>query len=316
MPILYIRMDDNRLEEAILKTLIYFSVFSHPLTRQEIRNYLAIQANETEVEHALNALLEQSLIAVEDEYYGLINHNIQTHTSQRINYETLFNQTISKAHKSTKLIAKFPFVKGIFISGSMSKGVVKEDGDIDFFIITTSNRLWICRSLLIAYKKICKLNSHKYFCLNYFVGTDSLNIPDENIFTATEIATMIPMYNIPVCTAFKQENKWHEAFFPNYQATPLISPIKQQKKNFMASFIEQMLSYGFGDTLDRFLMRLTLKKWVNKFPEFTTEMLELAMRSKRNVSKHHPNNFQEKVLQAITEKELLFCPKLKTYKHV
>jgi hypothetical protein len=303
-------MHNNQLEEAVLKTLIYFSIFSHPLTKEEIIKYLTYQVVNKDVDKTLTTLINQSLVTVENGLYGLCDHNLHEQAIHRSKYEHLFKQTFNKVHKSTKLIAKFPFVKGVFISGSMSKGVVKEDGDIDFFIITATNRLWICRSLLIAYKKIWKLNSHKYFCLNYFVGEESLKIPDENIFTATEIATMIPMYNTAVCEAFKQTNSWYKSFLPNYKKTLLIPPLNKTKSNIIASLIEQLLVSNIGNFIDRTLMRLTLRKWMHKFPEFTSEMMDLAMRSKRNVSKHHPNNFQQKVLEAIKQKEIIYFSKM------
>ena len=80
------------------------------------------------------------------------------------------------------------------ISGSLSKGYYDDDGDIDFFIITSPKRLWIARTFLILYKKIFLLNSRKYFCVNYFISSNALEIEEKNIFTATELTTLLPMF--------------------------------------------------------------------------------------------------------------------------
>ena len=59
-----------------------------------------------------------------------------------------------KALTVSRLISKFPYVEGVGISGSLSKGYYDDDGDIDFFIITSPKRLWIARTFLILYKKL------------------------------------------------------------------------------------------------------------------------------------------------------------------
>lgn len=42
-----------------------------------------------------------------------------------------------------KLIRYCPFVRGAFLSGSLSKGVDNGDADIDLFIVSAEKRLWI-----------------------------------------------------------------------------------------------------------------------------------------------------------------------------
>src|SRR4029453_17664939 len=78
---------------------------------------------------------------------------------------------MNKARRMSRFIGSFPFVRGVMLSGSIDKGVLDEDGDIDYFIITSPGRLWVARTLLILYKKIFLLNSRRDFCVNYFVDT-------------------------------------------------------------------------------------------------------------------------------------------------
>jgi hypothetical protein len=308
-------MIETQFEKTILKTLIYFSIFQHPLTLDEITLFSSIKISHSEVESALKNILAKELILQQGDYYMLFDADITKNVKNREKYESIYQNTKDQAQKSAKLIASFPFVRGVLISGSMSKGLVKADGDIDFFIITKQGRLWVCRTLLIIYKKFFKFNSHKYFCLNYFVGEESMNIPDENIFTATEIASMIPMYNMPLCKTLKEQNDWHLKFLPNYTHSEKIKTITYQD-GWLKRSIERVFNHQFGQKFDLFLMRTTLKRWMKKFPTFTPDMMELAMRSKRNVSKHHPNNFQQKVLDTIKNKELFIFEKLERTHHV
>lgn len=90
-------------------------------------------------------------------------------------------QIMPMARRMTKIISWFPFVRAVLISGSLSKNVITPDGDIDYFIITGRGRLWVTRTLLVLFKKIFLLNSHKYFCINYFIDDTHLEI-EEKIF--------------------------------------------------------------------------------------------------------------------------------------
>ncbi|MEZ5195381.1 MAG: hypothetical protein R2764_02960 [Bacteroidales bacterium] len=84
-----------------------------------------------------------------------------------------------KAKRFSTFISNFPYVRGISLSGSLSKGYIGDDPDIDYFIITKENRLWLSCTMLIAFKKIFLFNSCKYFCVNYFIDTNNLEIEEK-----------------------------------------------------------------------------------------------------------------------------------------
>ena len=58
----------------------------------------------------------------------------------------------------------------------------------------------------------------------------------------------------------------------------------------------------FGTAFDTWCMKRTLRRWQNKFPDFDTETFEIALRSRKYVSKHHPQQFQRRVLDALEER--------------
>ena len=59
---------------------------------------------------------------------------------------------------------------------------------------------------------------------------------------------------------------------------------------------------GLGDELDEWCMLRTLHRWRYRFAEFDRRKFDLALRTRRYVSKHHPRNFQERVLSAFQER--------------
>lgn len=278
--------------------LCYFDVFDHPLTLEELMRYTGLKADA--VISKLQPFISHGKVFEGEGYYG-IQHPIQELVKGRQRKEERARSYLKKMPFYLKRMRNFPFVKAIGISGSLSKNVMHQDGDIDYFVITKKGRLWICRSFLIVFKKIGLFNSRKYFCVNYFVDEENLMIPDKNFFTATEIAHLLPVLNFEQLSAFKEANHWSTEHVQEFEH-PLLT--KDYKKHYRwGQFYEWLLKNKMGDRLDLFLMKLTYKRWQKKFPNFDADKFELTMRTNRGVSKHHPRNFQEKVLKGFEERK-------------
>ena len=286
--------------QGILKTLIYFDIFSYPLTKKEVRNYCHSEINSSkELDESLNYLIYKKYINYSNGFYFL--NDDASIIERRIAGNLMAEKFLFKAKKYSGIISGFPFVKAVFISGSMSKGFMDKNSDIDYFVITTPGRLWFCRTMLMLFKKMFLLNSHKYFCVNYFVDERHLEIPDCNVFTATELVTLIPMYNYSLFEKILEANKWTKDFIPNaHFADKINAGIKQP--SYLRYFFEKIFSGFLGDKLDIYCLQFTLKFWKKKFKHFNEEDFKNAMRSKKEVSKHHPNKFQEKVLALYDQK--------------
>ena len=173
-----------------LKTILYFSIFRYPLNKDEIHSYTNYETI-TETEKELQHLIDEKILRKVDEFY-VYGSDLDS-VIKRMRGNMYAKKVMKKASKKAKFIAKFPYVEAVGISGSLSKGYYDNLSDIDFFVITKPNKLWICRTLLMLYKKIFLFNSRRYFCVNYFVSSSQLEIEEQNRFTATELKTLIPM---------------------------------------------------------------------------------------------------------------------------
>ncbi len=167
--------------------------------------------------------------------------------------------------------------------------------DIDYFIVTQPGRLWITRTLLILFKKIFLLNSKKYFCMNYFVDSQHLQIPDKNIFTAKELYSLIPTYNKEIHHRILLENGWARDYFPNFLYTPNPQVIEQSV--FFKSWIEKLFSGKMTDALDSFCMRGTERFWNYKFRKQIKGIS--SIRCQKSVSKFHPKSFEPQILETL-----------------
>ncbi|WP_237274892.1 nucleotidyltransferase domain-containing protein [Tenacibaculum ovolyticum] len=281
----------------ILKSILYFSIFNYPLTLEEVFRFSDSKEKEEVVKEILS-LEQRGIIYNNNGYYSMLNDkNI---LDRRLEGNKNAENIMPKAWKIAKFISNFPYIDSVCISGSLSKGYFDEKSDIDFFIITRKNRIWIARTLLILYKKIFLLNSKKYFCINYFMSSGYLNVDEKNRFTATEVATLIPLYGEITFKQFLKENKWVYDFFPNLIRKE--KSIKTISKSTFTKTVEKLLNYKIGDYIEKIFMKITIKKWRDKFNHLPKEDFEIAFKSSENVSKHHPSNFQKKVLSLLNEK--------------
>ena len=292
---------------SIIQVLSYYDVFSHPLTLSEIVEFSGIpHPSHQAIEEELNKLVASGEVFKHEKFYSLQpNPEIG---EKRIMSNKEAERKMNIAHRKAQLIGRFPFVHAVMISGSMSKGVMHQDGDIDFFIVTKPNRLWIARTLLVFYKKVFLLNSRKYFCVNYFVDEEHLRISEQNLFTATEIVTILPMVNSEVYQRFMEVNAWTNEHYPN-KAPREVTHTAHLRKGMFGKVMEKLLNGQLGERLDARFMKIKLKRWQRKSGHFEEAEFELAMKTNKRVSKHHPSNFQQKVLDQYNEK-------LKRFEHL
>lgn len=282
-------------ERAIVRVLLYFEIFSYPLTAEEIFQFSNCRGIlSQEVHHKLQKLVNQGVVFQFGSFFQM--QNDPSWITRRLENNRRADRSLPVAQRMARLIGAFPFIRGVFVSGSLSKHCMGPDSDIDFFIATEPGRLWLARTLLVCFKKIFLFNSHKYFCVNYFVDIAHLEIEEKNLFTATETVTLLPMYGRECCEAFYRTNGWVRDFFPHFPQRPT-NEIPSHGRSIFKKTIEWMLSGRVSDWLDRQAMRLTVGYWKRKFRHFDDRTFDGALKSRRYVSKHHPLYFQQKVLE-------------------
>lgn len=282
--------------QCVLHTLMYFDVFRHPLTLDEIYTYCQWEAcSLSDTAAAIEELQAAGILNSRDGFYFIFGSEMHIDLRRERNNRALRYST--KAEKWSRFISGFPFVRAVYISGSLSKGTMDKDGDIDYFILTEPERLWVARTLLILFKKLFLFNSRKYFCVNYFLDTNNLAIPDRNLFAATEIVFLRPMRDTDFFRQFLEENKWSSIFYPNANKTAGTIPPTRNGK--FKNMTEKLLGGSFGAWMDEQFFRITLRRWKKKFPHIKESHFEIDFRSRKNVSKHHPQGFQRVVLSKL-----------------
>jgi hypothetical protein len=132
------------------------------------------------------------------------------------------------------------------------------------------------------------------------VAEDNLEIEAKNRFTATEIVTLIPLYNPRVYQQFLSANKWVEEYYPNFAQQDTRLSLKDQK-SYIQDVAEWCLQGKIGDKLDTYFLEKTLAFWQKKFANFDPAKFTNALKSRRDISKHHPQDFQTRVMVALQQ---------------
>ena len=294
---------DNGLSEAILRTLQYYAWFSYPLQEAEIRDNCAMLCKEDALRPHLQRLQEEGKVYCCEGYYSP-SAEVASLVERRILGNARAARDVQRAEQIGRLIFTTPFVQFVGISGSLSKGYSDANTDFDFFIITRKNRLWISRTLLHLFKKLTFLvgQQHK-FCMNYFLDESALTLAERNIYTATELRTMIPVCGAGTYTRLMDANRWVYNFLPNGRQEGL----NRQPENdglFKKAF-SGLLGLCNPDGVNHFLMRITDSKWRRKWARkgYPAEDYELAFKTTLHISKNHPANYQKRILEALSRKE-------------
>ncbi|MDB5221370.1 MAG: hypothetical protein JWN83_37 [Chitinophagaceae bacterium] len=289
------------IKNDILSTLAYFDIFTYPLQKREIWLFLPNFYEHAEFEMTLQALVDGSLIFKLAEFYSLQNN--YSIAQRRNNGNNKAQQLLITAKTVASRLAKFPFVRGVAVSGSLSKNFADDTSDIDLFIITAKNRLWLARTFMHCFKKLTFLvNKQHFYCMNYFIEEDHVEIAEKNIYTATEIATLLPLQGSASFEKFYSDNAWIKTFLPNKYMR--ISSAKKINNPAIKWLVEKMLSNPIGNMLDNILMNITSKRWLKKTQErkLNSRGLIMGMCATKFCAKPDPKNFQNKFIDQYERK--------------
>ncbi|MFI5211591.1 MAG: hypothetical protein ACHQIH_01810 [Ignavibacteria bacterium] len=295
------------LKNNILRTLLYYDIFRHPLSGEEIYSFLP--QNSVTKEEIINSLEkitkeEQSEIEALDGYYYIKPNG--EYVKSRLEKEKYSAKMWKTAYRITHIIKRFPFVRSVIATGSLSKNSSDSKSDLDFMVITAPHRLWVARTLLMLFKKIVLLNSKKYFCVNYFIASDRMEIEERNIYTATEIVTLKAIYNTELLEEFIHKNIWITDFFPNY--TPNDHPLNKagcrvnNNPSILQKLSELFFPGTFGSRLDDYLREKTKLHWKKKYAHMAEAERNFRLKSTKTESKAHPHSVQKTVLALYEEK--------------
>jgi len=295
-------MPAPELTQHILSTLLYYEIFDHPLSMHEL--YYLFPRNsfsKSALREALESLTTEGVLRYRDGFY-MLSHNNENLTATRLDRQHRASRRRMIANFMAHIIKRFPFVRGVFISGDLSKGVANPKSDIDYVIVTAPGRLWICRTLLVLFKKIFLLNKKKYFCLNYYLDTEHLTLSERNYYVATEVAHLKPLFNFPLYLEYMNANRWIREYFPNYRVFALNTNKGNNRSSILQKIFELPFAGPWAETLDVALMNKMKHVWKHRYPQYDDAAREKIFLCSRHESRAFIGNFADKVLTLYQDK--------------
>lgn len=245
------------LDDAILRTLVYADIFDYPLTMPELHRYLhGISADRQTLEAALAALLETGAVGQQSGFYHLPGrtHVVPGRIARRDNTGRIWPHILL----SGQLIAALPFVRMVALTGSHAMRNADEKADLDVMLVTAHGRLWLCRAFVILLARLVSLRGPT-ICPNLIISERALAFPVRNIYTAHELAQMIPLAGLAVYDDIRAANPWCTAYLPNAATPPHYVACDAHALSQVRTLAEAALRLSVWNAVERWEMRRKIR---------------------------------------------------------
>jgi hypothetical protein len=159
-------------------------------------------------------------------------------------------------------MSNLPFVRMIAVTGGLAMDNMA-DGDIDYLVVTEPGRLWLCRALIVGLVRLAAVKGTE-LCPNYFLSERALELTERNLFTAHEVAQMVPIAGMETYARLRELNRWTDTFLPNAAGAPRrLAPVEPSRRR-TRRIVERTLRSRVCTPLERWEMSRKIRKLVNR----------------------------------------------------
>ncbi len=205
-------LDDH--EIAIVRSVLYASLFDYPLTLAELRQTL-IESAQTpsgiKAAFARSADL-RAIIEVRDGFFFPAG---QGHlVDERRRREAHSRRFLERHRRLLSLVSAMPYVRMVALSGSLAHLNLGRDGDLDLFIVTRGRRVWSVTVAVVVLAKL--LGLRRTLCANFVIADSRLRLEQDDLFTASQVIHLKPLTGAHVFRALVAANPFVARFYPNF----------------------------------------------------------------------------------------------------
>ena len=234
--------------QSILNTLAYFDLADFPLTKDELFSFLWQPPAISYDDFLLSLQIfntppfipplkgEGQGVGFKSGYYFLPGR--EKIIEERRRKLLISEQKLKIARRAARLIKSVPFLKAVFVCNSAGSQQANDDSDIDFFIVTEKNRIWITRLLVTFVLELFRLRRagkriKNKICLSFYVTVENLDlakwrVADDDVHFAYWLNQMLPIFDPDnYYLKFLQANQWTKMYLPNIDAKQSICHSRQ-----------------------------------------------------------------------------------------
>ncbi|MFQ5739231.1 MAG: hypothetical protein ACE5JX_09465 [Acidobacteriota bacterium] len=213
--------DSNHLspgEYAILRTVLYSSLFDYPLTPREV--WLSLlecrQDKPSILELYLSSSALQRVIDFKDEHFFVRGReDLPRLRSKRKAYS---QSILHKNRRLLRLICTVPFTRLVAFSGSAAHLNMDGSGDIDLFVVTRGDRVWSTAMTMLLLARL--FGRRKTICFNFLLADTRLHIQKADLFNANQLIHLKPLIGHEVYRALMSKNRFARDYYPNFTPSP------------------------------------------------------------------------------------------------
>ena len=286
---------DRGLAEQVERLVLYFDVFHHPLTVAEVERFTA--PGETEaIEAACRDLVARNRVASEGSYLfvpgraGSVARRRERATNAELRWPA--------AQRASQILAQLPWVHGVLVTGGLSKNSAEPDDDVDFLLLVEPGAVWTLKSTLQVMRKALPPGVRSLFCTNYILDVEHLTIDDQNVFTAVELATAVPMAGPEACAALLDANPWAERYIPGLswsreRATRAPAVVQPAWSRFVSD------RGAVPESVERRALALWDGYWNKKYAWLRPDLRAQRFKRRSEIATNHLHDFQDYVLREV-----------------
>ncbi|GAB5492026.1 MAG: hypothetical protein Phog2KO_22410 [Phototrophicaceae bacterium] len=251
-------------EVAILRTILYADVFSFPLTLDDLHRYLIhdIPLSKNKIDETLQKSTQlKQYLHKQDDYICLKTR--QAIIDIRKEREKISQELWASANKYGIWLSHIPFVRMVALTGALAvRNPSGIDDDFDYLLVTSSGRVWLARAFAVLVVRIVQLFGRE-LCPNYVLADNQLVQSRQDLYTAHEVAQMIPIYGHETYHAIIEQNPWVQEYLPNVNTYT----IQENQSYKLRKIAEWMLGGWLGDKIEAWEYKRKLSKFSPKIKQ-------------------------------------------------
>ena len=301
----------NSKELAVLKAVVYSSLFEYPLTPQEVAFSLpGARLRSTEVVaiyYRSQAL--QSVLDFQDDCFYL--RDLSKYVIKRHRREAFSRKVLMRHRRMLQWLGLLPYTRLIALSGSSAHLNMSEKGDIDLFVVTRGRRVWSTAVNILLVSRL--FGCREMVCFNYLVADTHLALQERDLFSANQLIHLRPLIGDEWMMRLRTSNLWVEELYPNslpakdnpgiLATSPLLRTLKRCQ--------EVLLSAGLAQVYEAVCRTLYRRYLIRKSPSWSTpeqvrlnpDVIKLHTESHSAAVMHRYHSELQRVLKQISPAE-------------
>jgi hypothetical protein len=278
------------LKQRVYATLAYFDVFDLALNFAEIENYLLGKIEPEElIKKNLEDLQNSKKIGFRNGLYFLSGREkLESLRKEKTRIGIEFRNWAESKSWMFKFV---PFLKEVYLCNNLAFDGVTEKSDIDLFVVTSKDRIFIARTALTVLAHLLKVRRHgkvisKRFCLSFYVTEDNLDmsgllLPGLDIYFAYWMIGLLPLWGD--ARKVVNENGWLKSYFekPEQRVTQKEADLH---KSWIGRMKEGILAGRFGNWWENLLKKVFVRRY-EKNKQFLGEKSSVIVAG--NILKYH-----------------------------